>query len=54
MTAKVQLQKKISGHDPQGAWHKYELIDSMVIPGFSLKIHYQDFCSLLDIYKEPR
>jgi hypothetical protein len=26
MTARVELQKKISGHDSQGAWHKEELI----------------------------
>jgi hypothetical protein len=28
MTAEVQLQKKISGRDPQGAWRQDELIGS--------------------------
>jgi hypothetical protein len=26
MTTRVQLKKKITGRDPQGAWHQNELI----------------------------
>jgi hypothetical protein len=28
MTARDQLQKNISGHEPKGAWHQDELIGS--------------------------